>query len=89
MTDEVSGVGALPVYSVTRRASAQAAHPDHRGEVRARSDEEQLTRVGSARLDNEGRYLIFLSAVPFDGQLLLDPRSLLDRTPERGPGQDG
>ena len=81
MHDVDRHAGVLPVYAVPRGGAVAAAHPDHQGELNPATEEEELLRVGWARLDARGRYLISLTAVPLDGQVLFEPHATGEATP--------
>ncbi len=64
----------IPVFAIIQRGSIQqAAHPDYKGPLPYERAEEILNRVGSARLEPDGSYLIQLVAFPITGELLLRP----------------
>ena len=76
----------IPVFSIRHRGSVQrGAHPDYKGPVPSDSDEEILSRVGSAWTTQDGNYLIQLVAFPVNGQLLL--RLAEERRPS-APGKE-
>jgi len=76
----------IPVFSTMHRGGVQrGAHPDYKGPLPSDSDEELLSRVGSAWRRQDGNYLIQLVAFPVNGQLLL--RLVEERRPST-PGKE-
>lgn len=66
----------IDVFSIVQRTSAQqAVHPDYKGPLPSQRGEEVLATVGRAFRQQDGSYLIQLTAFPLNGQLLLRPSS--------------
>ena len=64
----------MPVFVlVERRHEVHAAHPSHRDALPRASASDVLQRVGTARREADGGYLIHLTALPVSGQLLMRP----------------
>jgi hypothetical protein len=67
----------MPVFAlIERRGSGmQAAHPDHKQPLpdNASRVEDVVHRIGTARRDADGSYVVTLTALPINGQLLLRP----------------
>jgi len=62
----------MPVFVlIERRRGAQAAHPDHKAPLPPACAEDVVQRVGTARRDADGSYIINLTALPVNGQLLM------------------
>ena len=64
----------MPVFVlIERRQDAHAAHPDHYASLPPAYAEDVVQRVGTARRDTDGSYIINLTALPVNGQLLMRP----------------
>ncbi len=64
----------MPVFVlIERRRGAQAAHPDQKAPLPPAYAEDVVQRVGTARRDEDGAYIINLTALPVNGQLLMRP----------------
>jgi hypothetical protein len=64
----------MPVFVlIERRRGAQAAHPDHKAPLTPDYSEDVVQRVGTARREADGTYIINLVALPVNGQLLMRP----------------
>ena len=63
----------MPVFAlIARRQTRQAAHPDFKGSLPPEESEDVLQRIGTAYLEGNG-YVIQLTAMPLNGQLLVRP----------------
>ena len=69
----------MPVFAlIARRQTRHAAHPDFKGTLPPDESEDVLQRIGTARAEG-GAYLIQLTVLPLNGQLLLRPPRSEDR----------
>jgi hypothetical protein len=66
--------GWMPVFAlVERRQNLQAAHPDHKGDLPVDAPVDVVQRIGTAWLEPDGAFLISLTSIPLNGQLLMRP----------------
>lgn len=64
----------MPVFVLVERSrSVYAAHPDHKESLPQGHVEDVVQRIGTARREEDGSYIIQLTALPLNGQLLMRP----------------
>jgi hypothetical protein len=64
----------MPVFTIIERSrSMHAAHPDHKESLPQDYIEDVVQRIGTARREENGSYIIQLTSLPLNGQLLMRP----------------
>lgn len=70
----------MPVFMVTAdRTRLYKSHPDDKAAERAVEIDQDLVRIGTAQLREDGAYVISLTAMPLNGQLILREPTQHDR----------
>jgi hypothetical protein len=65
----------MPVFSIiAQRRAVHAAHPEHKKALPASHEEDEIVRIGTAYREDDGAYVVSLTALPLNGQLLIRPR---------------
>jgi hypothetical protein len=67
----------MPVFVVVEaRKAVHAAHPDHKGKVgpaKGAPSQDFEQRIGTAHRQEDGSYVVKLTAVPVTGRLIIRP----------------